>query len=84
MYIYQYEIINKFIHSEDAKAKEEEKIIKSIFVINDKFKNYFNPGTVLTIDERMISFRGRTKFIVYDSSKPTKWAIGLMYYLIKI
>ena len=21
----------------------------------------------------MISFRGRTKFIVYDSSKPTKW-----------
>ena len=55
------------------KSKEEEKIIKSIFEIMDKSKNYFNPGTVLTIDERMISFRGRTKFIVYDSSKPTKW-----------
>ena len=70
--IYQYEIINKFIHPEDSNAKEEEKIIKSIFEIMDKSKNYFNPGTVLTIDERMISFRGRTKFIIYDSSKPTK------------
>lgn len=73
MSIYQYEIINEFIHPEDAKAKEEEKIIKSIIEIMGKSKNYFNPGTVLTIDERMISFRGRTKFIVYDSSKPTKW-----------
>ena len=72
MSIYQYEIINEFIHPEDIKVKKEEKIIKSIFEIMDKSKNYFNPRTALTIDERIISFSVRTKFIVYNSSKPIK------------
>jgi len=48
-----------------VKVKEEDKIIKTIIEIMDKSKNYFNPGTFLTIDERTISFN--------DSSKPTKW-----------
>lgn len=37
-----------------------------------KSKLYFMPGTVVTIDERMISYRGRSKDIVFETSKPIK------------
>ena len=36
-------------------------------------RKYFYPGTYITIDERMISYRGRAENIVYEISKPTKW-----------
>ena len=35
-------------------------------------RKYFYPGTYITIDERMISYRGRAENIVYEISKPTK------------
>ena len=41
-------------------------------------RKYFYPGTYITIDERMISYRGRAENIVYEISKPKKmgiWAI---------
>lgn len=46
MPIYQYErIINEFIHPEVTNAKEEEKIIKSIFEIIG-----FNPKIILILE----------------------------------
>ena len=36
-------------------------------------RKYFYPGTYITIDERMISYRGRAENIVYEISNPTKW-----------
>ena len=42
-----------------------------------KAKLYFSPGTIATIDERMVSYRGRSNDIVYEVSKPVKWGFGL-------
>ena len=35
-------------------------------------RKYFYPVTYITIDERMISYRGRAENIVYEISKQTK------------
>ena len=65
--IYLYEIINEFIHPENSYSKEKDKVLESIHEIMDNQKNYLFLGTVLTNDERMISFRGRNQFIVYEN-----------------
>ena len=72
MSLYQYEIINKFIYSKNVYSKEKDKILEFIHEIMDKPKKFFNPGTVLIIDWRIISIRGRNLFIVYDNLKPNK------------
>ena len=68
-----FENINQFIHPEPADSKNENKILSSIKYIMQKAKLYFSPGTIVTIDERMVSYRGRSNDIVYEASKPVKW-----------
>ena len=36
-------------------------------------RKYYYPSTYLTIDERMISYRGKSSDIVFENSKHTKW-----------
>lgn len=38
-------------------------------------RKYYYPGTYLTIDERMISYRGKSSDIVFENLKPTKWSL---------
>ena len=66
-------IVNQFLHPEIPEAKEKEKILNSIKHILENSIIYYYPSTFLTIDERMISFRGRSKDIVYEITKPVKW-----------
>ena len=68
-----YKNINSFIHPEAADSKDKEKIVNSIKLIMENSRKYFYPGTYITIDERMISYRGRAENIVYEISKPKKW-----------
>ena len=44
------------------------------------FKCNYNLGRELSIDERMIGFKGRISFIQYMPKKPTKW--GLKAYVL--
>ena len=68
-----YKNINLFIHPEAEDSKDKEKIVNSIKLIMENSRKYFYPGTYITIDERMISYRDRAENIVYEISKPTKW-----------
>lgn len=68
-----YESISGFLHASDPGSKGKDKIIKLINDIMLKSQKYYYPGTCVTIDERMISFKGKSKFVVYEPSKPTKY-----------
>lgn len=58
-----YKNINSFIHPGVADAKDKEKIINSIKMTNSR-KNFY-PGTYITIDERIISYRIRADNVGY-------------------
>jgi len=42
-----------------------------------QFRRFYAPSQFLSIDESMISFKGRSKFKFYIPSKPTKWGMKL-------
>lgn len=39
------------------------------------FKSVYMPKAQVSIDERIISFKGRLSFVQYMPKKPTKWGI---------
>jgi len=63
------ENINQFIHLDPLNLKEENKILPSKKYIMEKSKLYFIPGTVVTMDERMISYRGPSQEDAFEISK---------------
>ena len=51
-------------------------IVQEIFThINNKFKQHYEPGFELCIDEQLLKFRGRVKFKQYIPSKPAKYGL---------
>lgn len=63
----------------DRKATDRLAPIREIwdlFITNCK-ENY-EPGTNVTIDEQLLSFRGRCSFIIYIPSKPDKYGIKVV------
>ena len=68
-----YESITGFLHASDPGSKGKYKIIKLINDIMEKSQKYYYPCTCVTIDERMISFKGKSRFVVYEPAKPTKY-----------
>ena len=44
-----------------------------------KAKLYFSLVTIVTIDERMVSYIGRSNDIVYEASKPVNGDSDLMF-----
>ena len=68
-----FENINQFIHPEPVDSKNENKILLSIKYIMQEAKFYFSPGVIVTLDKRMISYRGRSYGKVYEASKPVKF-----------
>jgi len=71
--LWLYEGISGFLHASNPGEKGKDKIIKLINEIMEKSQKYYYPGTCVTIDERMISFKGKSKFVVYEPSKPTRY-----------
>ena len=59
--------INECIHPEKGDAVGHEKILNSIKHIMKNSRKYYYPCTYLNIDERMISYRGKSVYILYDS-----------------
>lgn len=86
MSLWKFEQILSFLHVGPADATNKEKIQDLIDYINERSMYHYYPGTYVTIDERMISFRGNfyfpgcSEYGVYDRCKPTKW--GFRPYLL--
>lgn len=52
--------------------------IREIFdAVNVSFLQNYTPGTHITVDERMVGFRGRCGFRVYMKSKPDRYGMKL-------
>ena len=45
----------------------------------DNFKTNFIPSECVTIDEQLVPFRGRCKFLQYMPSKPAKYGIKIWW-----
>lgn len=69
----------------DDKTSRERRVssdkLAPIREINDLFvsycQKYYNPGTHLTVDERLVPFRGHAPFRVYMKSKPAKYGLKI-------
>ena len=70
---WQYEKICSFLHASEVGKKGKEKISEMIDDVMIKSQNYYYPGTCVTIDERMISYKGKSRFVVYEPAKPTRY-----------
>jgi len=57
------------------------KILPLINYLCAQFRKYYIPQQNLSLDESMISYRGKASFKVYISSKPTKWG-GIKLYCV--
>jgi hypothetical protein len=77
--IWRFESLLSFLLFSKPGNKKMDKIIDFINYINEISKFYYYPGWDVTIDERMISFRGRSELRKYEPSKPTKWGFIHIY-----
>lgn len=45
--------------------------------INSKFSEHFIPYKSICVDESIIKFKGKIRFMTYNPAKPTKWGIRI-------
>lgn len=77
----KYKMIRQIFHlADNDKNKGKHKLYKiSEFMenISYNYRRYYAPHQCLTLDESMISYKGRLKFKFYIPSKPTKWGLKM-------
>ena len=71
----------RFDDKTTREARKQDDRMAPFRLVSDLFaaacKKHFNPGKNLTVDERMVPYRGRVKFRVYISNKPDKYGMKL-------
>eukprot|EP01022_Parablepharisma_sp_SALTPOND_P003169 TRINITY_DN11262_c0_g1_i1.p1 TRINITY_DN11262_c0_g1~~TRINITY_DN11262_c0_g1_i1.p1 ORF type:complete len:369 (-),score=4.95 TRINITY_DN11262_c0_g1_i1:139-1245(-) len=71
----------EILHLADNKEHKSEhcfyKISSFMKNITFQFRKYYAPSQHLSLDESMISYKGRAVFKVYIPTKPTKWGVKL-------
>ena len=72
--------INECIHPEKGDSVGHEKILNSIKHIMKNSRKYYYPCTYLTIDERMISYRGKSVDIYMKVQNLQNGVLDLMFY----
>lgn len=78
----RFEFLLQVIHFDDHQTRQERKSkdkfchIRELFerIVNN-FQKYYTPTECMTIDEQLLSFRGRCSFKQYIPSKPAKYGI---------
>ena len=78
----RFEFLLRVLHFDDHQTRQERKSkdkfchIREVFkrIVNN-FQKYYTPTDCLTIDEQLLSFRGRCGFKQYIPSKPAKYGI---------
>ena len=80
----RFELILRFLHLNDtssAPARGEQgydklhKVRPFLDILLTNFRNKYVPNQQISIDESMISFKGRLSFIQYLPKKPHKWGM---------
>ena len=66
-------IMSSFFHASEINSKKKDKILPAINHIISISQQYYYPSTGVTIDERMVSYQGRSDYLYYCQAKPTKW-----------
>lgn len=80
----RFQAITSFLRFDDLNSREARKAtdklapVREIFdLFTEKFKKCYNPGSHITVDEQLVSFRGRCSFRVYMKSKPDKYGLKI-------
>lgn len=80
----RFQAITSFLRFDDLNSREARKAtdklapIREIFdLFIENFKKSYNPGSHVTVDEQLVSFRGRCSFRVYMKSKPDKYGLKI-------
>ena len=80
----RFELILRFLHLADSDALPQrgepgfDKLLKLRPLFNlllPRFRDSYTPNQYLSIDESMISFKGRLSFLQYLPKKPHKWGM---------
>ena len=80
----RFELILKFLHLNDSETQPQRgepgfdklyKVRPFLELLLQNFKDSYLPGQHLSIDESMISYKGRLSFIQYLPKKPHKWGM---------
>jgi len=66
-------IMSSFFHCSEIDTKRKDKIMPAIKHIMSVSQKYYYPSTGVSIDERMVSYKGRSDYLYYCQAKPTKW-----------
>ena len=80
----RFELLLRFLHLNNSEMQPQRgdpafdklyKVRPFLDIILDNFKRHYQPFQHLSIDESMISFKGRLCFIQYLPKKPHKWGL---------
>ena len=77
----RYQITSRFLHCVDNNKKAANctdnlyKIQTLYDLLTQIWKDMYNPGEHISIDEGMLKWRGRLSFRVYNKNKPIKYGI---------
>ena len=65
-----------YVSTQDQQAASTDRLRKVRYFLQQlqhSFSSHFNPPRVLTVDEAMVGFKGRSELKQYIPHKPTKW-----------
>ena len=80
----RFELILRFLHLNDSETQPQRgapgfdklyKIRPLLNILVESFKDCYTPSQFLSVDESMISFKGRLSFLQYLPKKPHKWGM---------
>ena len=80
----RFELITRFLHLNDSASQPQRgepsfdklyKVCPFMTLVLQNFKDNYIPNQQLSIDESMISYKGRLSFIQYLPKKPHKWGM---------
>ena len=80
----RFSLILKFLHTNDKRGQKQRgepgydplyKIRPLLTSLISNFQSSYNPGRELSIDEAIVSFKGRIWFLQYMPKKPNKWGL---------
>ncbi|KAL2087193.1 hypothetical protein ACEWY4_018252 [Coilia grayii] len=86
MSIRRFEDIRRFLRFDDKRTRATRletdhsaafRYIWDLFLVNCRQR--FIPSDCVTVDEQLVPFRGRTKFMQYMNSKPAKYGIKMFW-----
>ena len=80
----RFELILRFLHLNDSQTQPQRgqtgfdklyKIRPLLNLLTANFRDNYTPSQFLSVDESMISFKGRLSFLQYLPKKPHKWGM---------